>query len=811
MQDRLDELLANGPFDLVLVHDQELGRYRFNTGVPLVLIEHEVRYPRRFDRSVFGLPLRPARVMRELDWHRWSHFQKTVWQRFDSIQAFTERDATTIIRLDPSLKDRVHVNPFGAILPPAGPTIGDPDRLLFVGSFGHWPNVDAAVWLAREIMPRIRSQYPTAHLDIVGSGPPPAVQELQEEDIDVIGEVPDVAPYLARASVVVAPVRVGGGMRVKVLQAMAAGRPVVTTARGAEGLEVDGEVPPILIADEADDFARATVSLLENSSLRQETGIRAGDYVRKHFTPGAHGRRLEAQFEALLTSSDGGGETVAGRPTSVLELAHPQGMASNVLVLGKGCPRALLPELRPTRVDSADLIMIWPHRNERRSGAWFDRAVRTACEKLRANGAIFVAVSPTQRYRVSKQLRRRGIVVETAFLHLPDYGMTGCLVPMDRSSLRYVVANVLPIAEWKRRAGLALLRLPGAGRALSYLLPSVTLVARPRGSDPLFRWLLVPEREKARGDRVVITRSWRGEDGPVGPVALHVFQQHAATPAWVAKLDVARLHYDQGREVGVEADALCRLGPDAQTAEAHVPLPVSLETVGEADLLIEAGVPGQPIESRLAADAECLPHVLPPLVHWLGKWSSITCASATATAPLFQEHILRPAAHLAPYLKGGAGYEDWLAGRCRALIGATVPLVATHNDLNMKNVFLDPEGGLGVIDWATGHDRFFPLVDFYYAVFDAVVVTQGYRDHLLAYEKCFSPTGEHRALVERFEWELARILRLDDDVRALCFHACWLHHAANQLRFGDREGHFVQIVQRLALQSTDTQGEDEAS
>ena len=128
---------------------------------------------------------------------------------------------------------RVRVNPFGIEIPaPLDTAVQEQNTLLFVGNFTHAPNVDAAVWLGKEIMPLLREQCPGIRLWLIGIYPPPEVKALACNDIEVTGPVPEIEPYFARAALVVAPVRIGGGMRMKVLQAMALGKAIVTTSRG---------------------------------------------------------------------------------------------------------------------------------------------------------------------------------------------------------------------------------------------------------------------------------------------------------------------------------------------------------------------------------------------------------------------------------------------------------------------------------------------------------------------------------------------------------------------------------------------------
>ena len=153
-------------------------------------------------------------------------------------------------RWRPELRPRVSVNPFGVVAPPAAdPAHEEEGQLIFVGNYTHAPNVDAALWLGREIMPRLRQLRPGVRLNIVGIYPPEEVLALGGPDIVVTGPVPEIEPWLERAAVVLAPLRIGGGMRMKVLHSMAMGKAVVTTPRGAEGLEIDGQHPPLMVAD----------------------------------------------------------------------------------------------------------------------------------------------------------------------------------------------------------------------------------------------------------------------------------------------------------------------------------------------------------------------------------------------------------------------------------------------------------------------------------------------------------------------------------------------------------------------------------
>jgi glycosyltransferase involved in cell wall biosynthesis len=116
----------------------------------------------------------------------------------------------------------------------------------------------------------------------------------------VLGEVPSVAPFLEAAAVVLAPIRIGGGMRMKALHALASGKPLVTTLRGAEGLAVAGVEPPFLAADEPETFALLVAGLLQDGNMRRQLGARARSFALEHYSPHAYCNRLEAVYGELI-------------------------------------------------------------------------------------------------------------------------------------------------------------------------------------------------------------------------------------------------------------------------------------------------------------------------------------------------------------------------------------------------------------------------------------------------------------------------------------------------------------------------------
>jgi glycosyltransferase involved in cell wall biosynthesis len=304
IQSFLDQLFSQQVFDLVLVDDNAMGVYHYRIQAPTIFVEHEVRRPRSIHWQGARSESLVRWALREIDWRRWPRYQRTVWQRFDRIQLFTHRDAEALRTIAPTLANRARVNPFGLLMPPAADLEHEEEGLLvFAGGFSHPPNVDAALWLGNEMMPLLRQRCPGVRLMLVGSFPPESVRRLACADMTVTGRVPMIEPYLERASVLLAPLRIGGGMRMKVLQGMALGKAVVTTGRGAEGLLLPPAEAPLMVAETTETLVDAVAHLLNNRTARHDLGERARRFVNEHHSAAAYVNRLEAIGRELQIST----------------------------------------------------------------------------------------------------------------------------------------------------------------------------------------------------------------------------------------------------------------------------------------------------------------------------------------------------------------------------------------------------------------------------------------------------------------------------------------------------------------------------
>ena len=297
IQKHLDRIFAEKSIDLISVNDNAMGIYRYPEHIPKILTEHKVRHRESTGLHESKTINRFQKIFYELNWRRWREYQERVWSKFDRVQVFTERDAKIACEVAPAIKEKLRVIPFGIDPPPATNPMGEqPGTLLFLGNYTHRANEDAAIWLVNEVMPKLRAMLPGVRLFLVGAHPAKAIRRLACEDITVTGAVPDVHPYLEKAAVLLAPVLSGGGMGMKVLMAMAVGKPVITTARGAEGFMRNGKRPPVIIRESSEEVAEACAFLLASPKVRKDLGNRARETVLKYHNAETYGSALEALY-----------------------------------------------------------------------------------------------------------------------------------------------------------------------------------------------------------------------------------------------------------------------------------------------------------------------------------------------------------------------------------------------------------------------------------------------------------------------------------------------------------------------------------
>jgi sugar transferase (PEP-CTERM/EpsH1 system associated) len=282
---RLEACVARGDVDVVVCDFLAPSlNVPDSLSAPTVLFQHNVEaviWERHAANA--GNPL--ARVYMKEQWRRMRAFEASECRRFDHVVAVSEQDRATFQR-DYGMT-RVSAVPTGVdteYFSPTGKVERNPRELVFTGSMDWLPNEDAIVHFAHAILPLIRTRLPDVTLTVVGRNPTPKLLALAEQQlgVTVTGSVPDVRPYLERAAAFVVPIRIGGGTRLKIYEAMAMGKAVVSTAVGAEGLPVTSGTD-VLLADDPQPFADAVISLLESPETAAELGRRAQEWVRAEF------------------------------------------------------------------------------------------------------------------------------------------------------------------------------------------------------------------------------------------------------------------------------------------------------------------------------------------------------------------------------------------------------------------------------------------------------------------------------------------------------------------------------------------------
>jgi polysaccharide biosynthesis protein PslH len=243
-----------------------------------------------------------ARLHRHIERRAWERFERRILRQVSAVVTFTERDRRAVA--DAVAGVRVECIAPGMTLPPApsDPAGEDPAMILFVGHFQHPPNLDAAEWLVRRILPQVRRRLPDVALWLVGGGLPHAFRSRSGAGVVIAGEVPTVTPHLERAAIVLAPMRQGGGIRVKILEALGAGKAIVATPLALEGIRVTpGE--EVLLAGTDEEFADAIAALLTDPGRRALLGRQARRWAEGHLRWDRAIAAYETLYEHLIDSA----------------------------------------------------------------------------------------------------------------------------------------------------------------------------------------------------------------------------------------------------------------------------------------------------------------------------------------------------------------------------------------------------------------------------------------------------------------------------------------------------------------------------
>jgi glycosyltransferase involved in cell wall biosynthesis len=299
----LRRLITTESYDLVHCEWTPYASYMSDVGrLPMLIMAHNIEttvWRRRAQHA--SNPL--ERWFMGLQAWKMARFERNCFARAGQVAVVSEDEGRTARQWGARTVSTVSNGVDTEFLCPTGDA-PEPDSLLFLGSLDWQPNRDALLYLLREILPRIQAANPRAKLRVVGRQPATKLREQVEgmSGVEWVGEVPEIRPYFDRAAVVLVPLRIGGGSRIKILESMSMGKAVVATRVGAEGLDV---VPGVhcLIADTPEDFSRSVVQLLEAPERAAELGRNGRELVLQQYDWARVAKALEQAWIEIASKA----------------------------------------------------------------------------------------------------------------------------------------------------------------------------------------------------------------------------------------------------------------------------------------------------------------------------------------------------------------------------------------------------------------------------------------------------------------------------------------------------------------------------
>lgn len=226
------------------------------------------------------------------------NYERWMFRPYARVVVLSQTDAETLRKLNPSVPVSVVSNGIDLDYFQPMPTERDPATLLFVGNFEYAPNVDAALLLAEVIVPAVRQAIPEVRLQLVGNAPPAALRRLTSDGIEVTGRVPDVRPYLARASIFVCPLRFGAGIKNKVLEALAMGIPLIATPLSVDGIAVTHEQHALIC--EVEHMPQQIVRALHDDALKTRLTQAGPELITQRYSWSAVAEQYLTLYQGVI-------------------------------------------------------------------------------------------------------------------------------------------------------------------------------------------------------------------------------------------------------------------------------------------------------------------------------------------------------------------------------------------------------------------------------------------------------------------------------------------------------------------------------
>jgi hypothetical protein len=425
-----------------------------------------------------------------------------------------------------------------------------------------------------------------------------------------------------------------------------------------------------------------------------------------------------------------------------------------------------------------------------RSGHSLQQSVHTIAASLQPDEVAWLMPSALARPWLRTALARAGLEVKGTYVHFLDSTALKAIVPVGLLRSPEVAGMTGRHVRFRRFAACCL-RVPGALSILEALYPTVYYaIGRPGGPVPaqwLFRAADIPMDRSA----VLLRRSWHAP----GSAIAYLFQKQDHLAA-VAKIPgTAEAHARVERERNLLA------GIAARAAGWGAEIPLVLCSGQASGVVFTGAMDGELAAGVLERRAAEFGPLAQRLTTWLAGWN---CSTRAEPMPgRISRRLAEAASVLEPHLAGSREYFEGL----KELVAREwqgIPAVASHGDLTMWNV-MTTGSGLGILDWEEAEPDGVPLTDLYYALVDAAAACDSYRDRVAAFDACFF--GARRREIQMLTAQAAGALRLKAPAVEICFHLCWLRHAANEI-VREHPAAFVEIARRLVRKGMGVAGRE---
>lgn len=303
MIETIAQMVSKDQYDFVIAEYSVMGQFIHNNSllppVRRVISVHECYYLAR-RKAIQYAPFGPKKLKEAINLKGLKKYEFDMYKHADKVLTLTPEGKEELLEISPELD--IAVVPHGVDVEnfSFAENRGEEKSIVFVGNYLHYPNVDAVLFFHRDIWPELKLKIPQLKFYVVGNAPPPEIQKLsQDPSIIITGRVDDVRPYLRKGQVFICPVRLGGGFRGKILEAMAIGRPIVSTSLGTAGIPAVHR-ENIITADNSEGFAQGILNLMNDESLYEKIRSNARKLAEDKYAWERGVEILEAVLEKMM-------------------------------------------------------------------------------------------------------------------------------------------------------------------------------------------------------------------------------------------------------------------------------------------------------------------------------------------------------------------------------------------------------------------------------------------------------------------------------------------------------------------------------